>query len=247
MGASTMKRKVESVGFGRGGFFGRQPRARRRVIVVASVLAVGGLVAGCGPERSGSAAVVGDARITDVQLSDQVNVVTSALGIQTSAKANQVVLDRLIRAQLYTDLADKLGIVVSDGEVQKFINETEAQVGGAKALADQLLQSGVPQSEIFGFARTFMQQRAIAEKLAPGRSQEEQGAALGTAVTLLSKEIGTQVSPRFGTWEPENLSVGAPPNDLSEPLPTSGSPMMQMPGQGQGSTGGAQGGTQQAQ
>lgn len=228
------------MGLGRDGFVSRQPRGRRQVIAIAAVLAVGGLVAGCGPERSGSAAVVGDARITDAQLSDQVNVVTSALGIQTSAKANQVVLDRLIRAELYTDLADKLGITISDGEVQKFINETEAQVGGAQALADQLLQSGVPQSEIFGFARTFLQQRAIAEKLAPGRSQEEQGAALGTAVTVLSKEIGTQVSPRFGTWEPENLSVGTPPNDLSEPLPTSDTPMLQMPGQGEGATGGAQ-------
>ena len=233
------------MGLGRDGVVGRKPRGRRRVVVIAAVLAVGGLVAGCGPERAGAAAIVGDARITDMQLSDQVNVVTAALGIPTSAKANQVVLDRLIRAELYTALAAKLGIDITDGEVQKFINETEVQVGGRQALIDQLLQSGVPESEVFGFARTFLQQRAIAEKLAAGRSQEEQGAALGAAVTLLSKELDTQVSPRFGTWEPETLSVGAPPNDLSEPLPTAESGLLQVPGQVAPNAG--QGGTQQAQ
>jgi len=179
-----------------------------------------------------------------MQLSDQVNVVTAALGIPVSAKANQVVLDRLIRAELYTALAGKLGIDVTDGEVQKFINETEAQVGGRQALIDQLLQSGVPESEVFGFARTFLQQRAIAERLAPGTSPEEQGRALGAAVTLISSELDTQVSPRFGTWEPETLSVGAPPNDLSEPLPTAESGLLQVPGQVSPNAG--QGGTQQA-
>lgn len=235
------------MGLGRDGFVSSQPRARRRVIAVASMLVVGGLVAGCGPELAGSAAVVGDARITDVQLSDQVNTVTAALGIETSGKANQIVLDRLIRSQLYADLATKLGITISDGEVQQFINETETQVGGKQALVDQLLQSGVPEGEVFGFARTFLQQRAIAAKLADGKSQEEQGAILGEAVIRLSEELNTQVSPRFGVWDAQKLSVGAPPNDLSEPLPTSNSDLMQMPGQGEVPAGSGQDGTQSVQ
>ena len=93
------------MGLGRDGVVGRTTRGRRRVIVVAAVLAVGGLVAGCGPERAGSAAIVGDARITDMQLSDQVNVVTAALGIPTSAKANHVVFNRPAPTELYTRLS----------------------------------------------------------------------------------------------------------------------------------------------
>lgn len=237
------------MGLGREGSVDSQLRKRRRILGVAAVLAVGGLVAGCGPELAGSAAVVGQDRVTDSQLSTQVDTVTSALGIPTSAKANQVVLDRLIRAELYDALAARLDVAISDGEVQKFLNDTIAQAGGQKALEDQLLQSGVPSTEIFGFARTFMQQKAIAEKIAAGKTQQEQGQVLGAAIIALSKELDTRVSPRFGTWNAEKLSVGEPPNDLSEPLPTESSDVMQMPVPQQGGQqqGGQQQGTQQAQ
>lgn len=210
------------------------------------MLVTGGLIAGCGPELAGSAAVVGDDRVTDTQLADQVTVVTTALGIQSSAKANQVVLDRLIRAELYNELAARNGIDVTDGEVTKFLNETAAQVGGQQALNAQLLQSGVPESEVFGFAQTFLTQKALAEKLAPGKSQQEQGVILGAAVIALSKELDTRVSPRFGTWDADRLSVGAPPNDLSEPLPTSNSSFLPDTVQPQ-SDGTTQGGAQQTQ
>ena len=212
----------------------KKPRNRRRVAVVGAMLITGGLVAGCGPELAGSAAVIGNDRVTDSQLSDQFTVVTTALGIGSSAKANQVVLDRLVRAELYDELAARNGIDVTDDPmyvrarkgVTKFLNETAAQVGGQEALNAQLLQSGVPQSEVFGFAQTFLTQKALAEKLAPGKSQQEQGVILGAAVIALSKELDTRVSPRFGTWDAERLSVGAPPNDLSEPLPTENSSLM---------------------
>ncbi len=242
------------MGLGRDGSMRGKLRNRRRIVVVAAVLSVGGLLAGCGPELAGSAAVVGQDRVTDTQLSDQVATVTAALGIQTSAKANQVVLDRLIRQELYNALATKIGVTVTDGEVQKFLDETVAQVGGQKALEDQLLQSGVPNTEIFSFARTFLQQRAIVAQIAPGKSEQEQGQVLGVAVIALSKELDTRVSPRFGTWDSARLSVGAPPNDLSEPLPTEGSGLMQVPvpqqgGQGSGGqqSGGQQQGTPQTQ
>jgi len=216
------------------------------VAVIGAMLVTGGLIAGCGPELAGSAAVVGDDRVTDTQLADQVTVVTTALGIQSSAKANQVVLDRLIRAELYNELAARNGIDVTDGEVTKFLNETAAQVGGQQALNAQLLQSGVPESEVFGFAQTFLTQKALAEKLAPGKSQQEQGVILGAAVIALSKELDTRVSPRFGTWDADRLSVGAPPNDLSEPLPTSNSSFLPDTVQQQGD-GTTQGGAQQTQ
>ena len=228
------------------GAVNRKPRIRRRVAVIGAMLVTGGLIAGCGPELAGSAAVVGDDRVTDTQLADQVTVVTTALGIQSSAKANQVVLDRLIRAELYNELAARNGIDVTDGEVTKFLNETAAQVGGQQALNAQLLQSGVPESEVFGFAQTFLTQKALAEKLAPGKSQQEQGVILGAAVIALSKELDTRVSPRFGTWDSDRLSVGAPPNDLSEPLPTSNSSFLPDTVQPQ-SDGTTQGGAQQTQ
>lgn len=111
-------------------------------------------------------------------------MVTTALGIQSSAKANQVVLDRLIRAELYNELAARNGIDVTDGEVTKF-NETAAQVGGQEALNAQLLQSGVPESEVFGFAQTFLTPGRSRRKALLRRLQQEQGVILGAAVISL--------------------------------------------------------------
>ena len=41
-------------------------------------------------------------------------------------------------------------------------------------------------------------------------------------VQQLSEELQPQVSPRFGTWDAEQLTVGALPDDLSTPADASG-------------------------
>ena len=83
----------------------------------------------------------------------------------------------MIRAEFYNELAARNGIDVTDGEVTKFLNETAAQVGGQQALNAQLLQSG--SGERRRSAQTFLTQKALAEKLALGKSQQEQGVISG--------------------------------------------------------------------
>jgi len=199
------------------------PRPSKRITRTAAglvaIAALGLGASGCGVDLAGSAAVVGQQRVTDTQLTEDVAAVTSALGIDSSDQVNQIVLDRLIRADLFEELATRNDVTVNQGELEAFIDETAASVGGREQLETQLLQSsGVPADSVESFARTFLLQQKIAEKLVPGGDQDQQGEALAGAVIALSEELDTRVSPRFGTWDPARLSVGPIPNDLSAPI-----------------------------
>lgn len=195
----------------------RSRRYRARIIIATTAIAVTGLIAGCGPELAGSAAVVGDQRITDKELSQDVDRVTQALGIETSERANQLVLQRLITSELISILAERENIAVTEGQVRKFIDETVGKLGGREAFDSQLLQLGVIPEAANGFVRVILLQQALGEKLAPGEPAEAQGQAIGQAIITLSEELNTRVSPRFGTWDARQLAVGPTPNDLSVP------------------------------
>jgi hypothetical protein len=57
----------------------------------------------------------------------------------------------------------------------------------------------------------------LGDVLSPNTEPDAKSAAVFLAISELSSEIGTEVSPRFGTWDPENLTVGPSANSLSEP------------------------------
>ena len=73
---------------------------------------------------------------------------------------------------------------------------------------------------MFGFAQTFLDSEGARGKACTGQIPAGAGCDSWAAVIALSKELDTRVSPRFGTGTPIDFPVGAPPNDLSEPLPT---------------------------
>ncbi len=70
-------------------------RTMRTAAGLVAVVALGFSATGCGVDLAGSAAVIGDQRITDTQLTDDVALVTQALDLPASDQVNQVVLDRL--------------------------------------------------------------------------------------------------------------------------------------------------------
>jgi hypothetical protein len=194
-------------------------RATRTAAGLVAIAALGLGASGCGVDQAGSAAVIGEQRVTDTELTADVAAVTDALGIDSSDQVNQIVLDRLIRADLFEVLAQRNDVTINQGELEVFIEETAASVGGREQLDAQLLESsGVPADSVESFARTFLLQQKIAEKLVPGGAQDQQGEAIAGAVIALSKELDTRVSPRFGTWDPARLSVGPISNDLSAPI-----------------------------
>lgn len=201
---------------------------QRRLAVAGSALVVAALVSGCGPTQAGSAAIVGDTRITDVELGDKATEIETALNLPPSARVNQVLLDQFISQAIYLELAERLAADVGDGEVEAFIADQAKLAGGYDKLKEQLLRQGILEDQIPVAAKIFLLRQVLAKKLANGKSPEEQNQIVAAAAIKLSNELNIRVSPRFGTWDPATLRVGPTPNTLSVPAPNSSNQMSEL-------------------
>ena len=209
------------------------PRTRRRraglaVTAAAALLAL----AGCGQvPLAGSAAVVGDQRITDTQVADAATAVTSALGGRApdgdTPRLNRAIVTLYVQSALLGAAAQKEGIVVTTGRVAEVRDELAEQNGGPEGFITFAAERSVPPSGIDVVIRNSLEYQALAEKLAPDQSAEEQGKAADEYLAALSRDLGTEVSPRFGTWDAAKLTVGSPPDDLSSPIAATPIPLPQ--------------------
>lgn len=185
------------------------------------VVAVGVAIAGCGPALSGSAAVVGEERLTDSALSETTTQLTQKLGIPESAQVSQVVLSRWVVAELIDELAVRRGVEVTKGAVDQSISEETERAGGREALEQSALQAGVVPEMIPDVVRTTLLIDQLSKISVTGDDPTGQTGLL-VQVQQLSEELQPQVSPRFGTWDAEQLTVGALPDDLSTSADASG-------------------------
>ncbi len=184
---------------------------------VPVLLAAGIGLAGCGQPLAGSAAVVGEQRLTDSDLASTTSELAEKLGIPQSAQVSQAVLSRWIVGELVDELAVSKGVDVSKGEVDAAIADEVERAGGQEALEQGALQAGVLPDMIPEVVRTTLLVEAMSQFTITGDDPSGQTGLL-TAVQQLSDELDPQVSPRFGTWDAEQLSVGALPDDLSTPV-----------------------------
>lgn len=182
------------------------------------------LVSGCGPNLAGSAAVIGDSRITDETLTSQSNALTVALDIPSSAKVNQFLLDRDLKQELVSRLAQKLGIVITPGQIAAFLDEQYKMGGGKEQTLAQLAQQGIMPDALDAVVLTQLQVVAIGQALLPNGTEEQQSKAVLAAAIELSDQLNVTVSPRFGQWDAKKLGVSPPPDDLSAPPPVTESP-----------------------
>lgn len=198
---------------------------RRRTLTRAAgaaVLVV--LLAACGNSLAGNALTVGPTTVSDAQLDAMVTELKDQLALtnqqepfdEGAATASNV--DRLVRSALLEQSAAREGIVVTQGDVDTVIRTTATNNfgGDMAALELQLAQEqNIPASQVPAFARDFLLQRELGEKLAPGGSAEQVSAALVENLSTLSTEVGAEVSPRFGTWDAASISLTPVPDDLS--------------------------------
>ena len=196
--------------------------SKRRVmvgIVVATAATL--LVSACGATPSaGAAATVGDRTIANDVLASQVDAVQQAkLGVSGQPDAALVadVLQRLVITDLVDVGAAKEGVVVTQGQVDQALSAAEQQLGGRGSLLKAFLDSNVPEGAIEDQIRLSVQVDELGKKLAPNGAAQDQQQAVFTYIVQLGKELGTQVSPRYGTWVDDQLQVGPTPTDLSLP------------------------------
>jgi hypothetical protein len=193
----------------------------RRLALAAATAAVAVLaLSACGNAPAGAAATLGDTRISEQELTAQVEEILQAKGQPADSEDASLVqqtLGRMITTQLVDTLAQREGVEVTQGQIDEEFANYAAQVGGEQALEELFLAENVAPSQLESIIRLQIQAQLVGLALAPEGSADEQGAAVFEAAALLSDELDTTVSPRFGTWDPNTLSLGPTPDDLAAP------------------------------
>ena len=186
----------------------------RAALALVAVLAL----SACGTQPAGSAAIVGDTRISESDLSAEVDSVLAAQGRtpeQASPGLMITTLDRRITTELVDQLAEREGIVVDEGEIDSVLAIYAERAGGAQEFQDYLVGQDVAPDQIPGIIRLNLQVEKLGQIFAPEQTPEVQSLAVFQSAAQLSQEIGVDVSPRYGTWDAANLAVGPLPDDLA--------------------------------
>lgn len=204
-------------------------RVNRMAGAVLAVVALVAVASGCASApNAGSAATLGSRDIPNDTLTTQVDEVLEARGTGAGAPDAALVADvlqRLVITALVDEGAVRNGVVVTQGQIDQAISEAEAQLGGADQLLKVFLDSNVPASAISDQFRLSLQVDGLGALLAPDADDQGRQQAVFTYAVDLSKQLDTRVSPRYGTWVPDELQVGPLPTDLSSPQAPQGDPL----------------------
>ncbi len=193
----------------------------KRTWSLAGAAAIIALVAsGCGSAVPGAAAVVGDQRISERELTEQVEQVLRAQGRPVDSASEALVvttLDRMVTTSLVEQFAAREGVEVTQGELDATLANYAEATGGQEAFEELLLQQDLAPESIEALFRVNILAQKIGMELDPMGSPEAQSSAVLGAVSAFSEEVGTSISPRYGTWDAMSLTIGVADNDLSVP------------------------------
>lgn len=194
---------------------------RVRRVLPALALTATALLAGCGgPVAAQSAGIIGDSAVTANQLDAYVTDIYRALNRPVDEQDADVVrasLERLMIENLVGQAAGRLNVTVSQSEIDLRTQEYIAELGGRQQMEQAFLGSNIPPSGIDAAIRLSLLVPKIGVQLVPQGSAEDQQQALVAYMRTLAEEIGVEVNPRYGTWTPEDFTIGPLPDDLSTP------------------------------
>jgi hypothetical protein len=195
--------------------------ARRNALAATAALVVLALT-GCGAQ-AGAASVVGATSVRDSDVVAAVEGVRGAVGAENlaafdEAGVTKATVNRLTRHYLLDEAAARQGIVVTQAQVDDLISSTiTSGFAGDPAKFQQALaaKSFVPPNEISAFAHDVLVTQELTKKLAPGGDATAQTNKLDAYLGPLGKEMGIEISPRFGTWSFAASTIGDLPHDLT--------------------------------
>ena len=200
--------------------------------LVATLILGVAVLSGCSdsPKLAGSAAIVNGEVIPASAVADRADKVRAQIQVTDPSlisevpsliQINQRAVDHFVRAALFEEAATREGIEITDRDVSAYRDEVFSQYSKESIEAQLVSQNAVPADEIDNFMREILLQRALMEKLAPGAANQTQFLAMTDYLTSLSAELGVELNPRFGTWDPENLISTPGDESLAVPLPIS--------------------------
>jgi peptidyl-prolyl cis-trans isomerase SurA len=216
----------------------KQSAVLRRLITVSAVVLGAGLaVTACSPVQAGSAAIVGNQRITIATLDTEVNNLSQAVErykstVQLSqAQQTQQTLSWLVRFKVNEELARQAGITVSTAQADKALATIYT---AAKASAEQqgipnpsldliLAANGIPPnlaSEVGRYQAIddqFARQANGGKDPVSASEQTAVSAKLTKARCQAAKALNIQVNPQFGQLDYNQLAVVAAPGTVFRP------------------------------
>ena len=200
--------------------------------LVATIVLGVAVLTGCSdsPKLAGSAVVINGNVIPASSVADRVDKVRAQIQVTDPSlisevpsliQINQRAVDHFIRAALFEEAVAREGINVTQRDVEAYRDEVFAQYAKETIEAQLVSQNAVPADDVEGFMREIMIQRILMEKLAPGADNQTQFLAMTDYLTTLSDELGVELNPRFGSWDPSNLITTPGDQTLAVPLPIS--------------------------
>jgi hypothetical protein len=195
---------------------------RRGLIPAAGIAVLAILLSACGgPMAASSAVIVGEQAVANTTLDNYVSDLHRALNEpvdEADFAVTQAALNRLILENLVDQSGARLGIVVTDAQIQGAIATADATLGGHDKLLAALLESQIPPTAINNAFRLSLTLEKMGPALVPGTDTQAQQQAVYDYVFNLAAEIGVTPNPRYGTWNAAELTLGALPTDLSTPV-----------------------------
>ena len=199
---------------------------------VATLIIGVAVLTGCSdsPKLAGSAAIINGKVIPASAVADRVDKVRAQIQVTDPSlvsevpslvQINQRALDHFVRAALFAEAVSREGIKVTDRDVAEYKAEVFAQYAQETIEAQLVSQNAVPADDLDEFMREILVQRILMEKLAPGADTQTQFLAMTDYLTALSEELGVELNPRFGKWDPSNLISTPGDETLAVPLPIS--------------------------
>jgi hypothetical protein len=196
-------------------------RPNSRIAVFLAGAAVSALaLSGCASAFPGSAASVGENRIAEETIGDQLRSLNTTLGQPADTPSSIATIGLLtqgITGELINQVAADLGISVTQTQVdQAYALEVE-QLGSQEALEQAAAQAFIPPEEINGFLVNRLAFSLVAQTLAPEAAPEQQQAVAVDAIVATGDELGVYVAPKYGEWSPAQLTIVPAADPLSKP------------------------------
>ena len=210
----------------------------RRLIKVSAVALGAGLVlTACGPVKLGSAAIVGNERITIATLDNEVTKLSQTVKLYPSSvqlsqeQQTQQTLTWLIRFEINDELARQAGITVSTAQAEKALDEiysaakASAQAQGISnvTLGLILAANGIPPNLANEVGRYQAIDDKFAEQVNGGQEPTSTAAQSATTAKLnmarcrAAKVLSVQVNPQFGRFDYSQVAVVPSPGIVSLP------------------------------
>jgi SurA N-terminal domain len=216
---------------------GSSPVFRRLIAVSAAVLGVGLVATGCSAVKVGSAAIVGNQRITVATLDTEVTNLSENVkqyhnpGSLSVVQQTQDPLTWLIRFQINEQLARTEGITVSTAQAQAALAEVYAEAKSeleSEGVSDVTLNYilsyiGIPPNLAPEVGRYQAIETQYVEQVNGGKiptstaAQTATTAKLQQAQCVAAKTLQIQVNPQFGRLNYSQFAVVTVPSTVAAP------------------------------